>query len=120
MLVEQRAAVPRNAATPQPHRPPPARAAMIYNGNASTARPTLQKVTDRFASLPPSRRDEIQRHLRMLLNGAIQDCLDGVDEQRIVTERMRVNRPERAWKFFQPDPAAPRKFVQAPTPSGSC
>jgi hypothetical protein len=68
----------------------------------------LRKVLEAFGGLPPVRQAEVTRHLRMILGGAVQDRLDVVDVQRVVTERLQPNRVGRAWKFFQPEPAEPR------------
>lgn len=76
---------------------------------------SIQDAMSRFTSLPPRRQAEIKRHLDMILSGAIQDHLDTVDDRRVATERMGGGRAERAWKFFEPDPAAPRVFVPYPT-----
>jgi hypothetical protein len=69
----------------------------------------LQDTLDKFLALPSPRQAEITRHLDMVLSGVIQHRLDAADAKRVVTERMEPNRVNRAWKFFQPDPAQPRK-----------
>ncbi len=58
--------------------------------------------------LPEERRDEIRRHLAMILEGGIQDQLDAEYAQEIHKLRMADNRTKRVWKFFEPIPAAPR------------
>jgi hypothetical protein len=74
---------------------------------------TINRVLDSVKSLPEERQGEITRHLGRLVGGATQDRLDAIDAHRVVAERMQYDRVGRAWKFFQPDPAAPR----LPTPS---
>ncbi len=69
----------------------------------------LQSVLDAFQHLPTPRQTEITRHLDMILNGAVQDVLDAVNAEIVANERMGGKRDERAWKFFQPNPAPPRR-----------
>lgn len=71
----------------------------------------LTKALGNFKDLPKQRQDEITRHLGMVLGGAVQDSLDVVDADRVREERLQPDRAGRAWKFFEPDPAAPRYFV---------
>jgi hypothetical protein len=77
---------------------------------------TVQGTIAGLEALPSPRRDEITRHLRMIIDGAAQDSLDGTGE-RIATERLQGNRAGRAWKFFEPRPAPPRKFEHPRTRS---
>lgn len=76
---------------------------------------STQNTMTRFTSLAPRRQAEIKRHLDMILSGALQDHLDALDDRRVATERMGGGRVDRAWKFFEPDPAKPRVFVPYPT-----
>jgi hypothetical protein len=76
---------------------------------------SMQNTLTRFTSLAPRRQAEIKRHLDMILSGALQDHLDALDAQRVATERMGGGRVDRAWKFFETDPAPPRVFVPFPT-----
>lgn len=73
----------------------------------------IQDTLDKFLALPSPRQAEITRNLDMVLGGVIQHRLDAADAKRVVTERMKPNRVNRAWKFFQPDPAKPRKAVMS-------
>lgn len=75
----------------------------------------LNKAVNSFDALPLARRAEITRHLSKIVRGAIRDHLDKVDAQRVTTQRMQPDRRQRAWKFFQPDPAEPRPFRPSPT-----
>ncbi|TDV40126.1 hypothetical protein [Actinophytocola oryzae] len=62
-----------------------------------------------FAALPPRRQSEITRHLDRILNGLVQNRLAETGARWVIAERMEPRRVERAWKFFQPDPAQPRR-----------
>jgi hypothetical protein len=73
----------------------------------------LAKALANLRELHRDRQDEITRHLALALGGALQDSLDGEDAQHVRTERLEHDRVGRAWKFFEPDPAAPRYFVPA-------
>ncbi|MEV5719391.1 hypothetical protein AB0L41_36370 [Amycolatopsis mediterranei] len=73
----------------------------------------LAKAMANLQELPRDRQNEITRHLALVLGGALQDSVDVVDAQRVRTERLAHDRVDRAWKFFEPDPAVPRYFVPA-------
>ncbi|WP_225440053.1 hypothetical protein [Amycolatopsis eburnea] len=75
----------------------------------------LAKALSNFRELPKDRQGEITRHLAMVLGGALQDSLDAEDAQRVREERLQPDRAGRAWKFFEPDPAAPRYFTTQAT-----
>jgi hypothetical protein len=69
---------------------------------------TLATVLTWFTDLEQSRQEEITRHLDMITGGALQDQADRVMATAVEQERMSGHRAERAWKFFQPEPAEPR------------
>lgn len=73
----------------------------------------LEVVLDAFTTLPSDRQDEIALHLAMILSGATQSRLEAVYAHRVVTQRMSNGRLQRAWKFFETEPARPRKYVAA-------
>ncbi|WP_410636415.1 hypothetical protein [Amycolatopsis sp. cmx-4-83] len=75
----------------------------------------LAKAISNFGDLPRERQGEITRHLRGVLGGALQDSLNAEDAQRVREERLQPDRAGRAWKFFEPDPAAPRYFTTPAT-----
>jgi hypothetical protein len=62
----------------------------------------------RYGQLRPDRRDEIRRHLEMVLVGGIQDQLELRDAAEVAQRRMANNRRNRVWKFFEPTPVGPR------------
>lgn len=74
----------------------------------------LRKALDDLEAMPTVRRAEIRRHLGMVLSGAIKDAMDKTDAQRVAVERTQPRRDQRAWMFFEPDPAAPRLFTAKP------
>lgn len=71
-----------------------------------------------FRGLPEVRQVEINRHLDLVLAGAFQESLDAIAAQRVAEERVRSDRPQRAWKFFEPPPAEPRHVDPEPTKIG--
>ncbi|MFE6610291.1 hypothetical protein [Amycolatopsis sp. NPDC057786] len=79
----------------------------------------MNRALKNFSDLPPQRQREITRHLNMILSGAIQDSLDVLYAQRVAEDRLAQDRAGRAWKFFEPDPAPPRFWENAPSPVGA-
>ncbi|MEV4806274.1 hypothetical protein AB0K18_40265 [Nonomuraea sp. NPDC049421] len=69
---------------------------------------------DAYRGLPKVRRDEIHRHLEMILNGWIQDRVEELEAQYVQAKRFSGDRGRRVWKFFEPTPAAPRRLPAAP------
>ena len=63
-----------------------------------------------FGRLPADRQDEISRHLSMLIDGQIEKQLNAERKHKVSTERFSANRLDRAWKFFEPDPAPPTRY----------
>lgn len=61
-----------------------------------------------FDRLPNDRREEILRHLKLILTGATQDYSDSRFAEVVRLERMGDGRVDRVWKFFEPVPAEPR------------
>lgn len=68
-----------------------------------------------FSALPADRQDEIAQHMNTILSGASQSRLEAAYAHRVVTQRMSNGRVQRAWKFFEPEPARPRRFTAAET-----
>ncbi|GAA4258050.1 hypothetical protein [Dactylosporangium darangshiense] len=66
----------------------------------------LDEVMDRYEALPDARRDEIRRHLQMIMVGSIQDLIDELDAEQIRRLRLAGNRDERAAQFFLPPQAS--------------
>ncbi|MBB5081798.1 hypothetical protein [Nonomuraea endophytica] len=80
--------------------------------------PNLARFSAAFAAyqaLPKERRDEIHRHLEMILNGWIQDRVEELEAHHVQTMRLSSNRENRVWKFFEPTPTAPRQ-IRPPAP----
>ena len=63
---------------------------------------------DHFAALPAPRRDEVLRHLEMMLAGELQDRLEAEHAAEMKAKRMSDGRVARVRKFFQPKPEPPR------------
>jgi pimeloyl-ACP methyl ester carboxylesterase len=61
--------------------------------------------------LPPQQREEIRRHLDLIMTGALQDRVDARYAREIEQKRYVNDRKGRAWKFFEAKPAAPRKEI---------
>jgi hypothetical protein len=68
----------------------------------------LTDVLRCYAYLQGDRRDEIRRHLDMVLTGWIQDELDARFAEEVSRQRKANEREQRVWKFFEPDPEEPR------------
>ncbi|TDD78004.1 hypothetical protein [Actinomadura rubrisoli] len=66
-----------------------------------------------YDRLPEERREEIRRHLDLIMTGALQDQLDAKYAAEAKRRRMAGNRTERAWKFFAPVPEPPRAVTLA-------
>lgn len=78
----------------------------------------LQLVLDDFRALAQQRQAEITRHLDMIFNGAVQEELDRLNAATVATERAKGDRADRAWKYFHPDPTAPRRATPSPWRDG--
>lgn len=63
-----------------------------------------------FGDLPAERRDEISRHLSLLVTGVLDRQLDAERKHKVGTERFSRNREDRAWKFFEPEPVKPARY----------
>ncbi|MGH3389665.1 MAG: hypothetical protein ACRDOO_12400 [Actinomadura sp.] len=74
----------------------------------------LQSVLAEYDQLPEDHRHEIESHLDLIITSAIRDRLEGEQARRVRVRRMDRNREQRAWKFFEAVPAAPRP---APVPT---
>jgi hypothetical protein len=62
----------------------------------------------KYQALVPERREEIRRHLDMILVGGITDQLDAIAAKDIPAQRTGGNRADRVWKFFEPIPEPPK------------
>jgi hypothetical protein len=67
----------------------------------------FDQVISAYGRLEEKRREEIRRHLDLIMTGALQDRLDAKYAVEVKRRRMADNRAERAWKFFQPVPCPP-------------
>jgi hypothetical protein len=75
-----------------------------------TGRDVPERIDDfftRFDRLPLARREEIRRHLDLILTGTIQDRLDARFAEIVRRTRTGDGRADRVWKFFEPEPARP-------------
>ncbi|GAA3546536.1 hypothetical protein GCM10022222_32730 [Amycolatopsis ultiminotia] len=63
-----------------------------------------------FGDLPAERQDEISRHLSLLVSGVVEQQLDAERKNKVGAERFSADRVGRAWKFFEPEPAAPARY----------
>jgi hypothetical protein len=68
-----------------------------------------QATQDAFAALPAEHQEEINRHLDAM-RVSMRDDQEEADKVRSAMERrMGRRRAERAWLFFEPEPARPRQ-----------
>ncbi|MBF6317166.1 hypothetical protein IU453_10320 [Nocardia cyriacigeorgica] len=70
-----------------------------------------------FGALDPARQDEIDRHLNLILSGAVHERLAAERKYQVASERMNGRRVERAGKFFEDDPLPPMKWTAAAIPA---
>lgn len=78
----------------------------------------LQVVLADFQALAQPRQAEITRHLDMIFDGAVEEELDRLNAATVATERAKGDRADRAWKYFHPDPTAPRRAAPPPLRDG--
>jgi hypothetical protein len=64
-------------------------------------------VIREYDGLQDERREEIRRHLDLIMTGALQDRVDAKYAEEVKERRMAGYRKERAWKFFQAIPTSP-------------
>ncbi|MGH3813383.1 MAG: SixA phosphatase family protein [Pseudonocardiaceae bacterium] len=67
-----------------------------------------------YERLPAARKDEVRRHLEMVLIGGIQDRLEAQDAAVVASKRMENNRRERVGMFFEQKPT-PARMLPPPT-----
>ncbi|MGW6444089.1 hypothetical protein [Lentzea sp. NPDC055074] len=82
---------------------------------AHRPRENVDELLAAFGSLHPDRQDEITQHLATIQDGVTQAALENVYSHRVVSQRMSNSRVQRAWKFFEPEPAPPRPYIAAET-----
>jgi pimeloyl-ACP methyl ester carboxylesterase len=61
-----------------------------------------------YDDLGQDRREELRRHLDLIMTGALQDQLDMMYAVEIEQNRVAGDRTGRAWKFFEATPAEPQ------------
>ena len=71
----------------------------------------FDQVISEYDALQDKHRDEIRRHLDLIMTGALQDRLDARFAEEVKQHRMGGNREQRAWKFFAPIPCPPQRAV---------
>jgi hypothetical protein len=67
----------------------------------------LTQVFLAYDALDGKRREEIRRHLDLMMTGALQDRMETRYAEEVKSLRMDGEREKRAWKFFEPDPCPP-------------
>ncbi|MET8777674.1 hypothetical protein ABZV58_21940 [Nocardia sp. NPDC004654] len=72
-----------------------------------------------FGDLSADRQDEIETHLSLILNGAVQEWLTARRKHQVAAERMSGDRVGRAWKFFEAHPRHPERWVTTPDPASA-
>ncbi|RSN71575.1 hypothetical protein [Actinomadura sp. WAC 06369] len=78
----------------------------------------LDDVLAEFDRLPETRREEIHRHLDLLMSGVAQDRVDARRAALVRARRNGNGREARVWKFFEPVPAEPRPLDARPFEPG--
>lgn len=75
----------------------------------------LTQVFLAYDALDAKRREEIRRHLDLMMTGALQDRMEARYAEEVKSLRMDGEREKCAWKFFEPDPCPPI-LVRLPEP----
>lgn len=81
----------------------------------STADGETGPVLERLLALSPRQRDEILRHLDLVLTGGLKDSLWAENRERAETVRFGNDRVQRVWAYFEPDPIGPRALPPRPS-----
>ena len=81
----------------------------------STADGETGRVLERLRALSPRRRDEILRHLDLVLTGALKDGLWAENREQAETHRFGNDRVQRVWAYFEPDPIGARALPPRPS-----
>lgn len=76
---------------------------------SAPSKDALRIVLDGFQALDEDRQAEITRHLDMIFDGAVQEELERLNAASLPAQRAKGDRAGRAWKYFHPDPTAPRR-----------
>lgn len=79
---------------------------------------SFDRVMERFESLAVDIREQLSRHLSLLLGGGVQDSLDAERSKQIEQDRMGGDRVHRVPLFFEPDPEPPRRRSARPPQNG--
>jgi hypothetical protein len=69
---------------------------------------SLRQTLADYQRLHPDRRDEIRRHLDVVLDGELADRLDAAHDADHMVQRLAADRASRVPKFFEPIPAPPK------------
>jgi hypothetical protein len=85
----------------------------VRHGKLDGAALTL--VFTAYDGLDDKRREEIRRHLDLMMTGALQDRMEARYAAEVKNRRMDGGREKHAWKFFEPDPCPPI-LVHLPEP----
>ena len=84
----------------------------------------LDPILRQIEALPHDRAEEVRRHLDPLLTSAGEDQRRAAPPAQLTERRMRGDRKDWAWTFFEPDPHEPtRRVVHKPqltTPERIC
>ncbi|RSM56772.1 hypothetical protein DMB66_32980 [Actinoplanes sp. ATCC 53533] len=70
--------------------------------------------SDSFDKLGDIQRRKITRHLEMFLKGPLEDYAWRRAMQEAADSQLARDRAKRTWKFFEPDPAPPRRVAPEP------
>ncbi|MGD0700526.1 MAG: hypothetical protein ABSA02_11650 [Trebonia sp.] len=74
----------------------------------SSPRPDIALVIKKFGTLSKAQRDLLLPHLELFLEGPLKDDIWRQEWSNAVSGQSAGGRKNRAWMFFQPDPAKPR------------
>jgi hypothetical protein len=80
----------------------------------SSPRPEIARVIKKFDTLSKKQRDLLLPHLELFLEGPLKDDVWQQERSNAESGQSAGDRKNRAWMFFQPNPAKPR--VRQPQP----
>lgn len=84
--------------------------AMLRAADGETGR-----TLERLRTLPSRQRDDILRHLDLVLTGGLKDSLWAENRERAEKARFDNDRVQRVWAYFEPDPIGPRALPPRPS-----
>ena len=80
----------------------------LVNASSSRAEDASAGALQELDRLEPDMQRHVLRHLERVLQGSLKDAVWHRDMEQATADQTAGGRADRVWKFFEPDPAAPR------------